>query len=164
MNVWLVEFAWTAKSSSSDISLVPIWKTTPIIAQVIYIILFALLSQFSDALSSVAGWVNCLLWSVTSSVTHVWSHFFEEFSLIDDLVVIWVFSHLQIVVDTGLPDGQNAKGLSNISKNSSIWLFASLNIWMVSLNLHSVGLLNLFWSGGLINTKDRVILLLSWNG
>jgi len=83
VNLWLVELSWIAQCSSSDCASTLSRNTAFVVPEMIHIVLFALLFQFTKARLGVATWSGRSHRDITRLVSGVDIVSFCELSLTD---------------------------------------------------------------------------------
>lgn len=155
-----MEFSSESERSSSNSSSSLLGETTSVVTEIISIILQTFSSELSESLFSVTSSLGSSS-NVTRSITLVEVVSLIEFSLRDIVPLVGVLLADKVVVSSVLVDGENSIGFLDISEHFAVGRAAASNIRMIHLDGNSIGFLNLFGSGGVLNSKDLIVALLS---
>lgn len=98
----LMEFSWNAQGSASDRSSVLTWDTTSVEANMVHVVLFPLLGQFSQACLSIAAFGRGWARHITTLVTSISVVPLVELTLVDFFEFVRVVLAQKIVVGATL--------------------------------------------------------------
>ena len=120
VQAWLMEVTWESYSVFSQCTLIFLWHTTTIVAQIVYIVLLTLFFQLSESLLCVASG----LWSgprnVSSCITSVNIICFVKLVLRNFAKLVNVFASQKVIVSTRLNYRQYCISFLDVSKLISI--------------------------------------------
>ena len=98
VQLWRMPLTWCAHSSASDGTLVLLWNTTSVVAEVVHVVLLPLLFQFLKACFSIASWSWSCRRNITSGIPNVLIKLPVEFGLADFFIRVRILFPHNVVV------------------------------------------------------------------